>query len=246
MSATTLTTAQPKKAPKNTNLYRKKRVKKWKYGAESDFALVVKNPDGWVTFYSHDTTSKYKAKGGSADRTEAEKIQKLQLLLEKGGTRGQRIDPEFAAIIPNGGKIKDAVSIYRPGKGWFPAEWRDYVKNAEFKIWLAANPAKKISNVTIIFSESPDFEAFCNKMINICPHILERYVDQDGEVPKSVLICLYLSYTARKQGESGNYCRAYIYRSGTDTPFLRVNLRTGVMSEQGTSAWAPASLFYTL
>ncbi len=240
MSATTLTTKVPQKAKS----YRKKRVKKWIYGKESDFKLVVKNPDGWVTFYSHDTTSKFKAKGGSADRTETEKIQKLQELLEKGGTRGQRIDPEFAAIIPADGKVKDAVSIYRPGKGWLPAEWREYVKNADYKLWLAADPAKKVNNATITFAEGPDFKTFCDKLLN--PALLEKYVDQDGMVPKAVFICLYLSYVARKQGESGNYCRAYIYRSGNDTPFLRVNLRTGVMSEQGVSTWAPASLFYTI
>ena len=235
---------------------RKRRKTRWKYGAESDFKMLVFTGSGWLPpFYSHDVPNKAIAKGSRREFSAAQKIERLQRLLAKGGTRGNAFNPvavTFAVILPNFGKMAEAVSKWTPESSWqaaqkkapspTPASERPNSK-AAWRLWLAGNPNHSFT----ADPKSGEFQQFAAELPTKRPDLALRYADPaSGELSQNFLIAAFLGEIAKRLHAGQKYARAYIYHGTSSQPALRVDLSTGRLCGIGQGgAWVSPEFFFT-
>lgn len=228
----------------------KRRKTRWKYGVESEFKMLVFIGGRWLApLYSHDVPNKAIAKGTRAEFSQVQKIERLQQLFAKGGTRGNAFNPmavEFAAILPNFGKISDAVARWSPHSGWLAAQRKtpSPLPKSEWRLWLAGSP-----NYT--FQADPkcdEFRQFATDFAANKSDLVTRYADpQSGELPHSFLVAAYLGEVARRMQAKQKYARAYIYHGESTQPVLRVDLASGRLCGIGQGGgWVSPEFFFTL
>jgi hypothetical protein len=229
---------------------RKRRKTRWHYGAESDFKMLVFAGDRWLPpFYSHDVPNKAIAKGTRAEFSAAQKIERLQQLFAKGGTRGNAFNPlaiTFAVILPNFGKMADAVARWSPHSGWQATQRKapSPLPPSEWRLWLAGEP-----NYT--FTADPkcgEFRQFAAEFAVNKPDLVARFADpESGELPQAFLIAAYLGEIGRRLQVNQKYARAYIYHGAATKPVLRVDLASGRLCGIGQGGgWVSPEFFFTL
>lgn len=227
----------------------KPRKTRWKYGAESSFKLLVFDGRRWLPpLYSHDVPNKGIAKGTRAEFSDAKKIERLQALFARGGTRGNAFAPElmtYAAIVPNFGRLTEAVVFWLPQSGWMPVTKKvtPQILNRGWRLWLAGEE----SMTYVANTEGDEFKQFAANLPAEKPHLAERYADpESGELPLGFLISAYLGDVATRLKAGGKrFTRAYIYRGQSSDPFLRVDLASGRLCgiKQG-GAWVSPDVFF--
>jgi hypothetical protein len=230
----------------------KPRKTRWKYGNESDFKLLMFDGKSWrMPLYSHDVPNKAISKGGSREFNSAKKIERLQRLFDRGGTRGNSFEPagiSFAVIVPNFGKISDAIARWTPASGWLAANPSQAHKksSSDWRLWLAGSgiPSKTFTAKT----ESDEFRQFALSFAQNKSHLIARFADpESAELPESFLIAAYLGEVAKRLHAGKKYQRAYIFHSQSADPLLRVDLNTGRLCGIGQGGgWVSPDLFFTL
>ncbi len=227
---------------------RKRRPIRWKYGTESSFKLLVFDGHRWLPpLYSHDVPNKGISKGTRAEFSDDQKIARLQNLFSRGGTRGNHFDSghmTYAVIIPNFGKIKDAVAFWMPQSGWQPVQKATApVLNRDWRLWMAGSkPLTFVAN-----TECDEFRQYAANLPTDKPHLAVRYADpESGELPQSFLITAYLGEIATRLQAGQKYTRAYIYHGTAPDPVLRVDLASGRLCgiRQG-GGWVSPEFFFT-
>ena len=229
---------------------RKRRKTRWHYGQESEFKMLVFAGDRWLApLYSHDVPNKAIARGTRAEYSAAQKIERLQQLFTKGGTRGNAFSPlavTFAVILPNFGKMTDAVSRWSPHSGWQAAQRKtpSPLPKCEWRLWLAGSP-----NYT--FRADPqcgEFQQFAANFAASKPDLVARFADpESGELPHSFLVAAFLGEVARRLQAKQKYARAYIYHGESTQPVLRVDLASGRLCGIGQGGgWVSPEFFFTL
>lgn len=227
----------------------KTRKTRWKYGAESSFKLLVFDGCRWhPPLYSHDVPNKGIAKGTRAEFSDVKKIERLQALFVRGGTRGNQFSPEhmtYAAIIPNYGKLTEAVAFWLPASGWKPVltKTTPQTQNRDWRLWMAGNKPMTY----VVNTESDEFRQYAANLPVEKPHLAERYADpESGELPLGFLISAYLGDIAvRLNAGDKKYTRAYIYHGQSPDPFLRVDLASGrLCGINKGGAWVSPDIFF--
>jgi hypothetical protein len=229
---------------------RKRRKTRWVYGRESSFKLLVFSSGNWLQpLYSHDVPNKAIAKGTRAEFSDAQKIERLQQLFAKGGTRGNSFNPtavEFAAILPNFGKMSDAVARWSPHSGWQTVQPKaPSISTApNWRLWLAGEPNHTFG----LDLKSGEFQQFAADFPAKRPDLVARFADlQSGELPQAFLIAAYLGEVARRLQGGQKYSRAYIYRGESTQPVLRVDLASGRLCGIGQGGgWVSPEFFFSL
>lgn len=228
---------------------RKRRKTRWIYGPESAFKLLVFSGGHWLPpLYSHDVPNKALARGTRAEYSDAQKIERLQRLFAAGGTRGNAFRPdavEFAVILPNYGKMSDAVSRWSPHSGWQAAQPKAAtpLPKCAWRLWLAGSP-----NYTFRADpECREFRQFAADFAANKPDLVARFADpQSGELPHAFLIAAYLGEVAHRLQARQQYARAYIYRGESPQPVLRVDLASGRICGIGQGGgWVSPAFFHT-
>lgn len=221
---------------------------RWHYGKESDYYLLVKDCAGhWLKpLYSHDVANKSLRKGGRGTLPDTEKIARLKALFARGGTRGVAFQPEIvttALIIPNGKSAKEAIEVWTPEKHWYVRESRraSMPETAEWKLWMNTRPK---AFIVTVHRQQPDFQQFSGLLPEKRPDLCERYTDPDtGELSMDFVMALYLGAIARSRKDEAD--RAYLYRAGTNTPALRIDLASGRVCGIGQGAgWIDPAFFF--
>jgi len=229
---------------------RKRRKTRWHYGTESEFKMLVFSDDRWLApLYSHDVPNKAIARGTRAEFSQVQKIERLQQLFAKGGTRGNAFNPlavTFAVILPNFGKMTDAVSRWSPHSGWQAAQRKapSPLPKCAWRLWLAGSP-----NYT--FRADPqcgEFQQFAADFAASKPDLVARFADpQSGELPHSFLVAAYLGEVAKRLQAKQKYARAYIYHGESNQPVLRIDLASGRLCGIGQGGgWVSPEFFFTL
>ncbi len=228
---------------------RKRRKTRWKYGQESDFKLLVFTGNSWLQpLYSHDVPNKAIAKGSRAEFSELEKIERLKKLFAKGGTRGNSFNPmsmEYAVVLPNFGKISEAIEYWTPASGWRAVQksQNNTTLSRDWRLWMAGTQ----SQTFIPDIKSDEFQQYALNLPANRPDLMTRYADpESGELPQSLLICLYLGQVAKRKQAGGKISRAYIYYNSDTSPVLRIDLSTGRLCGIGQgSGWVSPEFFFT-
>lgn len=227
---------------------RKRRAVRWKYGAESDYKLLVFTGERWLPpLYSHDVPHKAIAKGTRAELSAWQKIERLQQLFAKGGTRGNSFLPQamaFAAIVPNFRKISEAVQLWSPASGWRAVQKREATRavRSGWRLWLAGNPNKTFT----ADPESEEFRQYAADLPVLRPDLTARFADpESGELPFDFLLAAFLGETARRLHATRPYQRGYLYHGGASAPALRVDLATGRLCGIGQGGgWISPDFFF--
>lgn len=227
----------------------RKRKTRWKYGVESAFKLLVFDGRRWLPpLYSHDVPNKGIAKGSRAEFSDAKKIERLQMLFARGGTRGNQFTAElvtYAAIVPNFGRLTEAVAFWLPQSGWraVTKKTTPQAQNRDWRLWMGGEQ----SMTFVANTESDEFRQFAANLPVEKPHLAERYADpESGELPYGFLISAYLGEVATRLKAGGKkFTRAYIYQGQSPDPFLRVDLASGRLCgiKQG-GAWVSPDIFF--
>ena len=232
---------------------RKRRKTRWKYGAESDFKLLVFTGERWLPpLYSHDVPNKAIAKGSRREYSAAQKIERLQQLFSGGGTRGNAFNPvavSFAVILPNFGKMSEAVARWSPHSGWQNAEGKptspaSLMGKSAWRLWLAGEPNHTFSADL----QSGEFRQFAAGFPQNRPDLADRFADpESGELPQTFLLAAYLGEVARRLHANRKFSRAYIYHGTSPQPLLRVDLASGRLCSIGQGGgWVSPEMFFTL
>jgi len=228
---------------------RKNRPIRWEYGKESSFKLLLFNGHCWLPpLYSHDVPNKSIAKGTRAEFSDTKKIERLQQLFLRGGTRGNNFDSaqmDYAVIIPNFGKLKDAVAFWTPQSGWQPVQKATAppTLNRDWRLWMAGSkPLTFVAN-----TECDEFRQYAASLPANKPHLVVRYADpESGELPQIFLIAAYLGEIALRLQAGQKYTRAYIYYGASTQPVLRVDLASGRICGIGQGGgWVSPEFFFT-
>lgn len=228
---------------------RKRRQIRWKYGTESSFKLLVFDGHCWLPpLYSHDVPNKGISKGTRAEFSDTKKIERLQNLFSRGGTRGNHFDSgkmTYAVIIPNFGKLKDAVTFWMPQSAWRPVQKTTAppTLNRDWRLWMAGS-----KHLTFVANtECDEFQQYAANLPTNKPHLVVRYADpESGELPQSFLIAAYLGEIATRLQAGQKYTRAYIYHGTSTQPALRVDLASGRLCGIGQGGgWVSPEFFFT-
>ena len=229
---------------------RKCRKTRWIYGRESSFKLLVFTGERWLQpLYSHDVPNKAIVRGTRAEFSQAQKIERLQQLFAKGGTRGNAFNPmavEFAVILPNFGKMSDAVARWTPQSGWQTVQPKVPSTSSApaWRLWLAGKPNHTFGADL----KSGEFRQFAADFPLQRPDLVARFADpESGELPQTFLIAAYLGEVARRLQANQKYSRAYIYRGAVPQPVLRVDLASGRICGIGQGGgWVSPEFFFSL
>lgn len=233
----------------------KMRSPKWIYGQESAYFLTaMRGGQGLGFHYSHDVKNKFRPINGKGnERSDAAKIQALQGLFQKGGTRRIPMSPQtadVAYIVKNrqqGGKwtFEDIVLAWNASEGWHQPRKKAAKAPAAFKLWMKPLTAAKAKTISV-HPSSPDFQAYCGTFAAAKPHLCERYADAEtGEIDPNFLLCSYLGLQAALNRDGYNI--GYIYGPKNNTPLLRVDLQTGIVCGIGEGGgWVSPAFFHNL
>lgn len=211
----------------------KKQPPQWRYGAESDFSLVIRANGIWLTFYSLDVKDKTRPKLAHGNEYSAiQKIEGLQALFEKGGTEGSgrhpgqhfnRLAVDVAYILRKGEKVGDKTCLFK-----WSAQRQWHRPNCEKKPESRENAAKKgcewrlrtvsggIFKYHSLDWDAPEFEHFCDNFPEQYPRLVDRFSDEHGEISRHALMCCYLAAKAAATN-APDVERAYIDRDGNQT-----------------------------
>lgn len=233
----------------------KMRTPKWVYGQESAYFLTAfRGGQGLGLHFSHDVRNKFSPINFAGnERSDAAKIQSLKTLFQKGGSRRIPMSPQtadVAYIVKNrqqGGKwtFEDIQEAWNASEGWHLPRKKAAKAPAAFKLWMKPLTAPKAKTITINPTD-PDFQAYCNSLPAVKPHLCERYADPaTGEIDPNFLMCAYLGQQAYLNRDGYNI--GYIYGPNSKTPLLRVDIHTGIVCGIGEGGgWVKPEFFQNL
>ncbi len=151
----------------------------------------------------------------------------------------------WAVIVPNYGKIADAVALWSPNVGWQPVQ-RQQTENKPtpgWRLWMAGEP-------NFNFAADPQcgaFGHFAEELTKSRPDLMARFADPaSGEVPQSFFITAWLAGVARQVNTEKRYRCAYLYHGKSEQPVLRVDLGSGRLCGIGQGgAWVSPQFFFS-